>query len=62
MKFLQATTTEGKTEYFNLNKILTITPIDGDRVKILMGAGLFYIVDRDSLHVRDMSDREIEAI
>lgn len=62
MKFLQATTNDGKTEYFNLEKILTITPIDGERVKILMGAGLFWYVERDSLRVWDMSDREIENI
>jgi hypothetical protein len=62
MKFLKATTTDGKTEYFNLNQILTITPLNGDTVKILMGAGLFWHVDRDSIKVWDMSDREIETI
>lgn len=62
MKFLCATTTDGKREYFNLAQILTIQPIDGDRVKILMGAGLHWTVERDSLQVWDMSDREIEAI
>lgn len=62
MKFLCATTTDGKREYFNLDKILTITPIDADRVKILMGAGLFWTVERDSMQVWDMSDYEIEAI
>lgn len=62
MKFLCATTTDGKREYFNLDRILSIRPIDGDRVKILMGAGLYWTVERDSLQVWDMSDREIEAI
>lgn len=62
MKFLKATTTDGKTEYFNLDKILTISPVNGDVVKILMGAGLFWLVDRDSMHVWDMSDNEIEGI
>lgn len=62
MKFLKATTTDGKTEYFNLNQILTITPLNGDTVKILMGAGLFWTVERDSMKVWDMSDREIENI
>ena len=62
MKFLKATTTDGKTEYFNLNKVLTISPINGDVVKILMGAGMFWMVERDSLQVWDMSDREIEEV
>lgn len=62
MKFLCATTTDGKREYFNLERILTITPIDGDRVKILMGAGLYWTVERDSMTVWDMSNSEIEAI
>ena len=62
MKFLKATTTDGKTEYFNLNQILTITPLNEDTVKILMGAGLYWTVERDSLHVWDMSNAEIEGI
>ena len=62
MKFLKATTTDGKTEYFNLDRILTITPLDGERVKILMGAGLFWTVERDSMQVWDMSNSEIEEI
>ena len=62
MKFLKATTIDGKTEYFNLDRILTISPINGDRVKILMGAGLFWTVERDSMSVWDMSNKEIEEI
>ena len=63
MKFLKATTTDGDTEYFNLDKILTIRPLpDGERVKILMGAGLYWTVERDSMQVCDMSDRAIENI
>lgn len=62
MKFLRAFTTDGKWEYFNLAQILTITPLDGDRVKILMGAGLYWTVERDSLKVLDMSNAEIEGI
>lgn len=63
MKFLKATTTDGNTEYFNLDKILTIRPLPcGERVKILMGAGLFWTVERDSMHVWDMSDNEIGRI
>lgn len=48
MVFLKAQTLEGKTEYFNAEKILSIKP-DGSAVKILMGAGLFWNVKRDSL-------------
>lgn len=48
MMFLKAVTLEGKTEYFNVGKIVSIKP-DGIAVKILMGAGLFWNVKRDSL-------------
>lgn len=46
--FIKATTIDGKTEYFNTDKILSIKP-DGSNVKILMGAGLFWNVKRDSM-------------
>jgi hypothetical protein len=46
--FLKAVTLEGKTEYFNVEKIISIKP-DGSNVKILMGAGLFWNVKRYSL-------------
>lgn len=48
MLFLKAQTLEGKTEYFNAEKILSIRP-DGSAVKILMGAGLFWNVKRGTL-------------
>lgn len=48
MMFLKAVTLEGKTEYFNTEKILSIKP-DGSAVKILMGAGLYWNVKRDSI-------------
>lgn len=48
MTFLKAVTLDGKTEYFNAEKILSIKP-DGSAVKILMGAGLFWNVKRDSI-------------
>lgn len=48
MVFLKAITTDGKAEYFNAEKILSIQP-HGDKAKILMGAGLFWNVKRDSL-------------
>jgi hypothetical protein len=48
MMFLKAVTLEGKTEYFNVEKILSIKP-EGSAVKILMGAGLFWNAKRGSL-------------
>ena len=50
MQLLKATTTDGQTEYFNSNRILTLQPNeDGKRVKILMGAGLYWWVWADSI-------------
>ena len=53
MKFLKAITTEGKTEYFNVNQILTITP-EINAVKILMGAGLYYRVKPETMVFVDL--------
>lgn len=50
MNYLKATTTDGVTEYFNADKILTLQPSEnGERVKILMGAGLYWWVWSDSI-------------
>ena len=60
MKYLKATTTDGQREYFNLDKIMTIQESrDGTRLKIFMGAGLFWWVWADSLRITDI--REILA-
>lgn len=57
MKFLKATTTDGDTEYFNLDKILTIRPLpDGERVKILMGAGLYWTITKDTIKIVNLED------
>lgn len=48
MIFLKAVTLDGKTEYFNADKILSIKP-DGSTVKILAGAGLYWNIKRDSM-------------
>lgn len=62
MKFLKATSIDGDTEYFNLDKILTVRPLpDGERVKILLGAGLYWTVYRDSMIIWDMSDDDING-
>lgn len=55
MKFLKAITTEGKTEYFNVDKILTITP-EKRAVKILMGAGLYYRVKPETMVFVDLEN------
>lgn len=63
MRFLKATATDGQIEYFNLDKIMTIRPLsDGERVKILMGAGLYWTVWRDSMQVWEMTNDEIGRI
>lgn len=48
MMFLKVETLEGKTEYLNAEKIISINQ-EGKHVKILMGAGLFWRVKSDSL-------------
>jgi len=55
MKFLKATTTEGKTEYFNASQILTITP-ETNAVKILLGAGLYYRVKPETMVFVDLEN------
>lgn len=56
MKFLQATDTDGTTEFFNLDKIVSMRPIPGDRVKILMGAGLYWTVEKASIKIVTLED------
>ena len=51
--FLKATTTEGKTEIFNLDRILTFRPYENGTVQILMGAGLYWTVYAGSIHPVD---------
>jgi len=53
MKFLKAITTDGKTEYFNVNQILTIAP-GNNSVKILMGAGLYWNVKPETMEIVDL--------
>jgi hypothetical protein len=48
MMFLKIETLEGKTEYLNAEKIVSINR-EGKHVKILMGAGLFWRAKADSL-------------
>ena len=48
MRFIKAVTLEGKTVYFNLSQVLTITD-HPNYTLILMGAGLFYKVLPDTM-------------
>lgn len=61
MKILRATTTDGKTEVFNLDKILNFAP-RGDGIKILMGGGLYWTVTRDSIVIEDIGTDELKTL
>ena len=61
MLILKAKTSNGKNEYFNLDKILTITPGE-EYTKILLGAGLYWMVESKSIEIEDLSYKELEAI
>ena len=58
MSFLKAITTDGTTEFFNAQKILTIRPYGENlkNLKILMGAGLYWIVKADSVEIVSLED------
>ena len=63
MNLLKVTTTDGKTEYLNLDRILSLQPSeDGSKVKILMGAGLYWWVWAESIAVLNASYNEIQNI
>ena len=58
MLFLKAITTEGSTEYFNIENILTIKPYGENlkNLKIFMGAGLYWIVKADSVEIVELNE------
>lgn len=59
MKFLQAITDDGKTEFFNLNRILTMTPSEnGERVKILLAPNMYWWVWHNSIKIVDFADND----
>ena len=63
MNLLKVTTTDGQTEYLNLDRILALTPSeDGSKVKILMGAGLYWWVWAESITILNASYNEIQNI
>ena len=62
MNYLKAITTDGRTELFNLEKVMLITPRDNGTTKILMGAGLYWEVLTDSIERIDCYNDLIKAI
>ena len=61
MKLLKITTIEGETEYLNLDRILSITP-KGNRAKILMGAGLYWWAERETMEILSLPEHFGEII
>lgn len=62
MMFIKATDTDGTTQLFNLDKVLNIAPLANGKVKILMGAGLYWDVYPDSISPVYCYNEIIEAI
>ena len=57
MKFLKAITKDGSTEFLNMQSILSIKPCGNnfEDLKILMGAGLFWIVKADTVEIVELN-------
>lgn len=62
MRFLKAITTDGTTEYFNADKILTITPRKSGDVTILMGAGLYWHIKPETMVFVDLENIPAEMM
>lgn len=62
MRFIKATTTEGQTEIFNLERVLTFRPYGNGTAQILMGAGLFWTVYTDSIQYLDCVNELLQAV
>lgn len=57
MLFIKAVVVgSGKVQYFNLDKILTISKYDNGNTKILMGAGLYWEVYSNSIEQVNIID------
>lgn len=55
MNLLKVTTIEGTREFLNIDRILALQEsADGTKVKILMGAGLYWWVWTDSLRTTNI--------
>ncbi len=62
MKFIKAITTDNKTELFNLDLILNISPKENGTTKILMGAGLYWNVYTSSIETVECVNDLMKAI
>ena len=60
--FIKVKTVDGRTEIFNTDLILNITPYEGGYAKILMGAGLYWDIYTDSIQLIDCTNDLIKAI
>lgn len=55
MLFIKAVNVDdNSTEYFNLEKVLTISKYENGNTKIVMGAGLYWEVYSDSIEQVDI--------
>lgn len=60
--FLKVKTTDGRTELFNFDRMLNITPYENGTAKILMGAGLYWDIYTDSIEIIDCTNDLIKAV
>lgn len=58
MKFLKAITKDGSTEFFNTQNILSMKLCGNnfEDLKILMGAGLYWLVKADTVEIVDLEE------
>lgn len=56
MLFLKAQTTDGQTEYFNTQNILSITKLANGNIKILMGAALYWNVKPETIEFVELEN------
>lgn len=56
MLYLKAVTSDGDTEYFNTQHILTIRPLKNGYYKILMGAGLFWDINPNTVEYVELEN------
>jgi hypothetical protein len=61
MKLLKIVTDTGEIEYLALDKILSIKP-HGGKVKILMGAGLYWWAERETMEILSLPENFDEII
>lgn len=61
MKLLKIVTDTGEIEYLALDRILSIMP-KGNRVKILMGAGLYWWAERETMEILTLPENFDEII